>query len=551
MSYDLQKAVVVSALRSESAYVIDELTKADHEHYTNPIMHALAWHLSFIGPNDIELLAKKSGVSRDIIDGLLKEEGPLVTLSVAIENLAVAASNQIEPAVVCDAPDILTDQRVKLYFSNMYKNVVRYVPGIGWHQWDGTRWCTDLPGGLHPLIDEMQRGLLNDASRIANEKERIERRKALIGLESHIRQLTVIQACQHVPELISAAEELDRNPMLLNCQNGTIDLTTGALKQHDPFDLITRIVNITYDPAAECPTFMKFLTWAMCDNMELVSYLQRFIGYCLSGKTTEQVLNFWYGSGGNGKSTLMNICQSLMCDYATSADTSLIMKRSNGSDGNRLSMLAGLRGARFVTLSEVNDGEKLDEAAIKSYTGGDTITCRHLYQDFFSYVPQSKLVGFGNYKPHVRGTDNGIWRRMHLVPFNAVITDDAKDPALQDKLKAELPGILAWAVRGCLDWQRSGLNPPDAMTDAVQEYRNGEDVFQCWLKEECSLGEHKAAWASSLISSFKEYSGWRTISDKKFGEMLREHGFVKFRSNGVKWNGISLDTEPSELSDPF
>ena len=289
----------------------------------------------------------------------------------------------------------------------------------------------------------------------------------------------------------------------------------------------------------------------MCGDMELVSYLQRFIGYCLTGKTSEQILNFWYGLGGNGKTTLMNIIQPLLGDYTTNADTSLIMKKNSGGDGNRLAMLAGLRGARLVTLSEVNEGEKLDEAAIKTYTGGDTITCRNLYQDFFSYVPQSKLVGFGNYKPHIRGRDHGIWRRIHLVPFKAQITDDEKDPYLPDKLIKELPGILAWAVSGCLDWQRSGLMPPKAMIDAVQEYRQAEDIFQCFLNDCCSIGEYKRASASELISSFKTYSGWYTISDKKFGEMLREKGFTKITSNGVKWLGISLGVEPLEPSPPF
>jgi len=564
MSYDFQKAVVVTALHSEPAYVIDELSKADHLHYTDHTISALAWHLSFIGPDDLGLLASKSGVARDYIDSLLKEDIPNVTLAEAIQNLDRATLNQagdiqnldraslkLAEAPICAVPDILTDQRIKYFFTSMYKPIVCFVLGIGWHQWDGTRWCTDMPGGLHPLIDQMQRTLLEDAKKITNEKERIDRRKALIGLESHPRQLTVIQACQNVPELIVAADQLDRDPMLLNCHNGTIDLTTGSLKPHDPGDLITRIVNIEYNPLAECPTFLRFLTWAMCGDMELVSYLQRFLGYCLTGKTLEQILNFWYGLGGNGKSTLMNVFQWVLGDYASTADTSLIMKSGNGSDGNKLSMLAGLRGARLVTLSEVNDGEKLDEAAIKTYTGGDSITCRHLYQNFFTFVPQSKLVGFGNYKPHVRGTDNGIWRRIHLVPFKAVITDDAKDPTLPDKLRAELPGILAWAVIGCLAWQREGLKPPQAMMDAVKDYRGAEDIFQSFLNDECTLGEHECAYASELINAFRDYSSWRGISEKKFGEMLREKGFIKFKSNGVKWRGVSLGAEPLEPLDPF
>jgi len=166
--------------------------------------------------------------------------------------------------------------------------------------------------------------------------------------------------------------------------------------------------------------------------------------------------------------------------------------------------------------------------------------------EFFSYKPQSKLVGFGNYKPRVRGTDEGIWRRIHLVPFNAVITEQTRDVGLLEKLKAELPGILAWAVRGCLEWQRFGLTPPHAVLEAVKDYREQEDVFQCWLNECCILDPSKRTPAAELMASFKEYSGWRTISDRKFGDMLREKGFSKQRSNGMHWTGISLDVERLE-----
>lgn len=175
-------------------------------------------------------------------------------------------------AVSCDAPDLLTDQRIKHYFSKIYQKIVQYVPGIGWHFWDGCRWCTGLPGGLHPLIDKMQRNLLKESSKIKDEKKRLERRQELIKLESHNRQLTLIQAFQNVPDLITVADQLDREAMFLNCRNGTVDLTTGNLKKHNPADLITRIVNIEFDHAAVCPSFLQFIAWAMQDDEELVGY---------------------------------------------------------------------------------------------------------------------------------------------------------------------------------------------------------------------------------------------------------------------------------------
>ncbi len=452
-----------------------------------------------------------------------------------------------------DEPALLTDRRLKHYFAETYNNVVRYVPGIGWHRWDGKRWCTNTPGGLYPLIDQMVRILWEQSEAIQDEDLRMKRRKSLVNLEAHGRQTTLIEACQTVPALITGADQLDRDPMLLNCLNGTVELKTGILRPHSPENLITRIVNIEYDPSAECPIFQRFITWAMRGESDLISYLQRFIGYCLTGKTEEQILNFWYGTGGNGKTTLMNALQWLLGDYATTADTGLIMQRRNGTDSNRLSMLAGLRGSRIVTLSEVNDGEKLDEAAIKSFTGGDIITCRHLYEDFFSYTPQAKLIGFGNYKPHVRGTDNGIWRRIHLVPFLAVIGDEDKDPSLPEKLRTELPGILAWAARGCLEWQRVGLYPPATILEATREYRQAEDVFSNWLNECCSSSPGDSAVTGELFESFKKFSGWNSITPTKFGKTLSERGFTKRKTNGkVFWDGLKLEiSDTSDSWTPF
>ena len=456
-------------------------------------------------------------------------------------------------ALSCDTPDILTDQRIKYYFANSYASLVQYVPGIGWHYWDGRRWCTNMAGGLHVLIDKMQRYLMNEALSIQDEEERMKRRKTLLGLEMHSRQLSVIQACQTVPALITESPALDKDMMLFNTLTGTLDLRTGNMRHHDPADMITRISTIEYDASAVCPTFMKFITWAMCDDADTVAYLQRFIGYCLSGKTTEQKLVFMYGLGKNGKTTLINVIQELLGDYSSNADTTLIMKSNNSSDGNRLSMLAGIRGARAVTLSEVNDGQQLDAAAIKSFTGGDSITCRHLYEGFFSYTPQAKLIGFGNYKPHVRDTDHGIWRRIDLVPFKATCAEEDTDGDLPNKLRAELPGILAWAVRGCLDWQRMGLAAPESIRTATREYRQTEDIFASWLGECCGVSPHRTAVSTPLLESFKEFSGWRSTSHKKFGNMLSGHGFKSRKSNGkVYWDGLDLQiSDDSDFRPPF
>jgi len=447
-------------------------------------------------------------------------------------------------------PDLMTDTQVKNYFADNCKHIIRFVPGIGWHYWNSTRWNTNSPGGLHPLIDLMQRHLMTESEKIKNEDDRQKRRKSLIGWEMHGRQVSFIQACQNVPALISDACILDRDQMLFNVQNGTIDLRHGTIAKQNPDHLITRQSNIIYRADAKCPQFIKFVTWAMSGDAEMVAFIQRFFGYCLTGSTVEQKFIFLCGIGANGKSTLMAILKELLADYSESADTSLIMRqRSGGTDLNKLAMLAALRGARAVILSEVNDNERLDEAMVKTLTGGDQVTARFLHQAFFSYVPQFKLIGFGNSKPTIRETSHGIWRRFVLVMFRATCSEADKDPHLLDKLRAELPGILAWAVQGCLEWQRVGLSPPDAIKAATTEYRESEDTFALWLKSACPIEPGYEENAKVLLESYIAFSNLRNTSHKAFGKMLSSHGFTFRKSNGVVLWTRPTETKNSDESD--
>jgi putative DNA primase/helicase len=305
----------------------------------------------------------------------------------------------------------------------------------------------------------------------------MDRLKELIPLESHHKQETILNAASYIPSMIVGNSCLDTNPMLLNCGNGTLDLSTGILREHSPDDYITRIVSIDFDPGAECPVFIQFLRKIFTDDDELMCYLQRFIGYCLTGRTDEQVLLFLYGTGANGKTTLANIIGALLGDFAATAGGDLLLQR-NGGDLNTLVALAALRGTRLVKISELDDGERIAEARVKSLTGGDVISCRFLHQGFFEYRPAFKVLLLGNYKPTIRGTDHGIWRRIHLLPFKVTISDSEKDPGLYQKLMNELPGILAWAVRGCMAWQKHGLHPPKVVLEEVNAYRKDEDAFR-------------------------------------------------------------------------
>jgi putative DNA primase/helicase len=326
--------------------------------------------------------------------------------------------------------------------------------------------------------------------------------------------------------------------MLLTVLNGTIDLKTGRLQPSRAEDFMTRLVPIEYDLEANCPLWINFLDRIFDADYEVIDYLQRFAGYCLTGRTGEQVLLFLYGLGCNGKSVLANVLGALLGDYSSTAGAELLMARDNRNATNNV---AALRGARLVKVSEFDDGERLAEAQIKTLTGGDPVTCRFLYQEHFTYTPSFKVLLIGNHKPKIRGTDHGIWRRLHLLPFRVTIPEEERDPHLQDKLMTELPGILVWAVHGCLEWQKTGLNPPEKIKAATAEYRKSEDIFDLWLDDCCVKGEHMTATAADLLASFVDFSRWKGTTPKKLGGMLTDAGFSREKSNGaIRWRGLGL-----------
>lgn len=445
-----------------------------------------------------------------------------------------------------DIPKAVTDTRIAELFANQYRNELRWLhEARKWLKYDGRRWCTDTPGGPFPDFKVMIRNLYEKARQIPDDTQRQTILKALVTLEGHKKQETVLAAASVVPSMIVNNSQLDHEPMALNCLNGTLDLTTGRLRQHTPEDFITRLVDINYDQGAQCPEFLKFLAKVLDGKQDLIDYLQRFVGYCLTGKTTEQVLLFLYGTGANGKTTLANTIEKLLGDFSTTADRALLMHRDNTKGSNDL---AGLKGARLVKVSELNDGERLDEAAVKTMTGGDKVSCRFLYGEYFDYLPAFKILLLGNYKPKVRGRDNGIWRRIHLLPFNVTIPPEERDPELMAKLQAELPGVLAWAVRGCIEWQRGGLKPPPEVREEIEAYRKAEDIFSQWVQEHCITGEGHRATASSLLESFKVFSGWRNITPTKFGRLLAEAGFANEKSGKSLWVGICLINQQAAAS---
>lgn len=258
---------------------------------------------------------------------------------------------------------------------------------------------------------------------------------------------------------------LNADPWLFNVQNGTIDLRTGKLRPHNPADLITFISPVAYDPAATCPTWTRFLSEVFAGDLEMVAFIQRGVGWSLTGVVKERALFFLHGNAGkNGKTTLVEAIMKLVgtCGesaygYGRKVGAETFMKSRNSEDNQRKA--ATLAGPRFICTSEVDEDHRLDEQLVKDITGGDTLEGRRLYQEAFTFKPQFKPWMYGNHKPEIRGTDDAIWSRVRLIPFD-VSFKGREDLDLADKLEAELPGILNWAIQGCLDWQRSGLQPP-------------------------------------------------------------------------------------------
>lgn len=482
--------------------------------------------------------------SGKIIATITQLKPPVGTIS----NICQPASDQYK------VPVQLTDLRLAGYFINLYQNSIRYWYDAGkWIDYDGKRWATNSPGGPYKFIKPMLKALLKFAASIQNADTKEDFLKNLHKRESMSGHKSLISMSEKQPQACIETKKLDQNIWLLNCRNGTIHLKTGTIQPHRYDDYITKIVDIEYDPSATCPEFMKFLSKTFDNDVELISYMQRWFGYCLTGSVAEQVFQIWHGTGSNGKGVLSNILGYLLGEYDVAVNSFLLTQRnSGGGDNNTLSELAKLPGKRVARISEIEQNARLAEALIKNMTGGDPITCRALYLNPIVFEPMFKIMLSCNHLPQVRGTDYGIWRRIHKVPFSVTIPKEEQDTNLTDKLRGELPGILNWAIAGCMAWQKIGLNPPAVVIAATAEYQNSEDMFASWLQECCVLGGMNTTKASLLLESYVKYSGWKGMSHKKFGGMLKEHGFEKSTSNGVVWHGLEL-LEPldgiSEKSD--
>jgi putative DNA primase/helicase len=414
-----------------------------------------------------------------------------------------------------------------------------------WLVWDGTRWMPDKTGEIRRRAKQAIRAIYTEAGTTTDDDQRKTLAKHGLQSENVTRVGAMIDLARSEENIPVNPELLDTHPYLLNCENGTVDLTTGTLKPHDRSDLLTKCAPVTYDPGADCPLWGGFLNQVMGGNSELVSFLQRAIGYTLTGDASEQVLFILYGLGANGKSVFVETIQGMLGeDFARSIPTGTIMASKYGDGRGPSPDLARLAGARMVTVNEVNEDQRIDESLIKQATGGDTMTARYLHSNFFEFKPQFKLFIRANHKPIIQGSDNAIWRRMRMIPFTVTIPPDRRDPDLTDKLRGEWPGILAWAVRGCMSWQQDRLAPPDSVLAATRGYQSEMDVVQQFLDQSTQPGNFVGATdLYKAYSSWCEDNGYEPTSQHKFGRKLSSKGYVKERLPGLGRNayvGINL-----------
>jgi putative DNA primase/helicase len=342
-------------------------------------------------------------------------------------------------------------------------------------------------------------------------------------------------------EIGISSEELDRNQWLLNVNNGTIDLATGKLDPHDKDNFITKIAPVDYSPKAKCPQWDKFLSQIMKGNRAMIDFLQRAIGYSLTGDMREHATFFLHGNGANGKSTFLNLIREILGDYGRQAAPELLVNKLFSTHPTDI---AELQGRRFVVAMEVDDGKRLAEAFVKQITGGDNMSARRMYEDNIEFTPVCKIFIATNHMPIIRGTDDGIKRRITCVPFDAKFSAANQDKQLIDKLRTEKSGILAWAVRGCLAWQKHGLNFPDTVKDATASYQKDMDVNGTFITEICNLGPKEKVKSERL---YLRYSHWCDENEEfkqplhAFKKYLKERGYVKKRqSEGYFWYGIGL-----------
>jgi len=450
----------------------------------------------------------------------------------------------------------LTDSGNAERLADLFGDIVHYVRE--WKQYivyNGKIWESDISGArMMAFAKQTARSLYKEASKEDDDDHRIALAKHARFSEGDQRRKAMISCFMAEPGVEISARQLDTDPLLLNCLNGTIDLRAGQLRAHNKADFITQIVPVKYNPEARSDFWDTFLQQIFDSKQELIDYIQRAIGFSATGSQAELVMFFNWGTGWNGKSTLLGVIQDVLGqDYTAEIEPEVFMVQKFGKGTGPDEGAAMLYKKRFVRSSETHESQKLSVDLIKRMTGGENLDCHRKWQHIFSYRPTHKLWLSGNHEPVITDTTDSIWLRLKKIPYTVTFTAEKRNPNLRDELlKGHREAILAWIVRGCLEWQRIGLAEPEVVTTATNQYRQEQDILADFLAECCVL-QYSAT--ITVADCYKEYKQWCEdnetyyIHKNTFNKRLEEKGLTKARGTGNKmtWHGIRLLSEDEKL----
>jgi putative DNA primase/helicase len=460
------------------------------------------------------------------------------------EPLPLEARDAIQLLDANDYPwtDMGLAKRVAHYFGDQ----IRYCyPWRKWLAWDGRRWKVDDTGEASRKVKQTVDLLRAEAESIHDSEARDKFEKWALtcqGNRAHDAALNLVRSERRIHVL---PEALDRDGWSLNVLNGTVDLRTGELRPHRREEMLTKLAPVEFDSAARCDLWEKTLSTIFGRDTDMLRFIQALCGYCLTGQVGEQILPILYGTGANGKSTVINVLLAILGpDYAMKANPELLLvKRHDGHPTER----ADLHGKRLAVAIETGEGQRLNEPMIKELTGGDRIRCRRMREDFWEYDPTHKILLCTNHMPRVKGGDHAVWRRIRKVPFAVTIAEKDQDKHLGEKLQREMPGILGWCVRGCLSWQADGLQAPQSVIDATEEYRRDEDILGRFLAERFESNPSKQVPFADMYLAYQLWcieGDMKPASKNMIGRKLETKGIKRFKSNSVVYcSGIDLTAE--------
>ncbi len=445
-------------------------------------------------------------------------------------------------AAALEVPPEFSDDALALEFVARHGAGLRWTPGLDWMRDTGTHWRPD--DELHRY--DLARGVCRAAAVLADKPAEQKRLAAASTVNA------VLMMARADRRVVVPADAWDADPLMLNTPAGLVDLRDGRIRSRRATDYCTQLAAVAPDPRMPAPTWSRFIAEVFQADTEMIEFVQRALGYSLSGDRREQKILFFHGTGANGKSTLLDLVLWIAGTYAIKLPAIALMQSKTDRHPTEL---AQLRGRRLAVSSELEEGQFWAESRIKELTGDDVLTARFMRQDFFEFRQTHKHVVVGNYKPRLRGGDAALARRFLLVPFTATFEGVRRDPTLPAKLRAEAPAVLAWLIDGAVKWHASGLQVPRKVREASSEYMQANDDVGMWLEECCNVGPGYSDAAGELYACFRQWKqdrGEHAASQTTWGERMSiVPGVGKSKSHGtIRYRGVALQPGKSTRLDP-